>query len=74
VRNTWQGNIIAQLFEINFYACGTEPDGFCGIADTQHTHTLARDERTLPERLQRVSSSIMLGYHAEAGRTAVHGV
>ena len=74
VGNARQWHIIAQLLEIDFHAGSAESDTFGSIADTQHTDALARDERALAEGLQGITAAIVFGYHAKAGRAAVHGV
>jgi hypothetical protein len=72
--NARQRYIFAQLLKIDLHACGAKTYSFGGIADTQHTYAFARDETPLAKRLQGIRSTIMAGYHAEAGRSAIHGV
>ncbi len=74
VGNAGQRYIIAQLLKVDLDPRGTEPDALGSIADAQHAHSFARDETPLAKGLQGIAAAIVLGDHAEAGRTAVHGV
>jgi hypothetical protein len=51
-----------------------EADTFGGIGDTQHGDALAGDETFPTQGLDGEAATVMLGNHAEAGGTAVHGV
>ena len=69
-----QGSIFHQLFQRNPHSLRVHADAFRCIADAQHAHAFAGDETPFSQILQGVAASVIFGYHAEAGGTAVHGV
>ena len=74
VQNAGQGSIFRQLFERNSYALRMHADAFGGIADPQHGNAFTSNETPIPQGLQGIAASVMLGDHAQAGGAAVHGV
>ena len=46
----------------------------CSIAYTQYGNSFTCNKRMLTKGFQTVVPAIVLGYHAQAARTAVHGV
>lgn len=74
VDNAGQRRFFDQLFKRNHDPRCAEADVFRSVAYTQHGHPFARDKRMLAEGFQAVMPAIVLGYHAQTGRTTVHGV
>ena len=72
VQDAGQFCFFFQLFQCDAHTIGAESNALCGIADTQHRDSLARDETLFAKRLQCVVPTIVLGYHAQARWSAVH--
>ena len=53
---------------------GSEADALCRIADAQHRHPFASDERTFAKRLQGIPLAIISGNHLQASGAAVHRI
>ncbi len=66
--------VFYQLLERNHYPRCMEAYVLYRIANSQHRNPSARDKRMLAKGFQTVVPAIMLGYHAQAGGTAVHSV
>lgn len=69
-----QRRIVYQLLKRNHHSRRAKTDMFRCIADTQHRNSFARNKRLLAEGFQTVVPAVVLGYHAQAGGTAVHGI
>jgi len=74
MQNTGQGRLGHQLLRADCNSGCVKADAFGCIADSQHGNAFAGDEALFPQVLQRIAATVILGYHAQTGGTAVHGV
>jgi len=74
MQNARQRRILNQLLKRQSHPLRVHSNTFSSIADSQHRHSLSRDETPFPQGLQGVAAAVVLCYHAEAGGAAVHGV
>ena len=74
MKNTRKIRFLSQLFHRDAHAESPHTDTLGRITDTKHRHTLARDKRPVAQRLQGIVTSVILSYHAQACRSAVHRI
>ena len=71
---TRQRHLVSELIERNMNPYGFESYFLGSSTDAKHTDTLATDVAFLTQTFECVMPSVVLRYHAETGRTAVHCV
>ena len=72
--NAGERHFIYQLLKRYPHALCAETDMLRRVADTKHGYAFACNKGVLPQCLQGIAPSVMLGYHTQAGGTAVHRV
>ena len=74
VQDAGQRYLLAQLLQRHLHPHRSETDPLPRVADAQHRHPLARDERLFTQVPDRVTPPIVLRDHPEAGRAAIGGL
>jgi hypothetical protein len=74
VQYTGERRFFVQLLEIGFSAYGTEAHAFGGIAYSEHGNAQAGKETPFPQKLEAEIAPVILGYHPQACRAAIHFV
>ena len=69
-----QRHLVAELLPGDLHACRTEADALRRIAYPPLGHPLTCDLTSHAEVLEAVAPAVMPRYHAQARRTAVHGI
>ena len=72
--NTGERHFIYQLLKGYPHALRTKADMLRRVANAKHGYAFAGNKGVLPQCLQGIAPSVMLGYHTQAGGTAVHRV
>ena len=74
MQDAGEGALLDDFLQRDASADGPEAQIFRRVADAEHRDTFARNEAQSLHRLRRIFFAVILGYHAEAGCAALHGV